>query len=94
MLLLTVGAGKCIGLWLALDDATEENGCLQFINGSHKWGLQRWYERVDSSGPGGKVLEYRGWPEYCTDKLDGDYVKVPVKAGSLVAIHGLVVHKR
>jgi hypothetical protein len=25
--------------WCALDDATIENGCLQYIKGSHKWGL-------------------------------------------------------
>lgn len=25
--------------WTGLDDATEENGCLQYIPGSHKWGL-------------------------------------------------------
>jgi ectoine hydroxylase-related dioxygenase (phytanoyl-CoA dioxygenase family) len=25
--------------WCALDDSTRENGCLQYIPGSHKWGL-------------------------------------------------------
>ena len=25
--------------WCALDDATKENGCLQYIPGSHEWGL-------------------------------------------------------
>lgn len=25
--------------WIALDDADEENGCLQYIPGSHRWGL-------------------------------------------------------
>ena len=25
--------------WCALDDATKQNGCLQYISGSHKWGL-------------------------------------------------------
>ena len=25
--------------WTGLDDASEENGCLQYIPGSHKWGL-------------------------------------------------------
>ena len=27
---------KMVGFWIALEDATEENGCLQFIPGSHK----------------------------------------------------------
>lgn len=26
----------CIGLWMPLEDATEENGCLWFVPGSHK----------------------------------------------------------
>ena len=25
--------------WIALDDATRENGCLQYVSGSHKWDL-------------------------------------------------------
>ena len=25
--------------WCGLDDATKENGCLQYIAGSHRWGL-------------------------------------------------------
>lgn len=26
-------------VWVGLDDATQENGCLQYIPGSHRWGL-------------------------------------------------------
>jgi len=26
-------------VWIALDDATEENGCLHYVPGSHRWGL-------------------------------------------------------
>src|SRR5439155_11205955 len=25
--------------WLALDEATEENGCMRVIRGSHRWGM-------------------------------------------------------
>ena len=25
--------------WIGLDDANEENGCLHYIPGSHRWGL-------------------------------------------------------
>lgn len=31
---------EMVSLWIALDDVTEESGCLQFIEGSHHWGLQ------------------------------------------------------
>jgi len=32
---------KVIGLWIALEDAEIENGCLWFIPGSHKGTLKR-----------------------------------------------------
>ncbi len=35
------GVLKVMGLWIALEDATEENGCLWFIPGSHKGGFPR-----------------------------------------------------
>lgn len=34
---------SAIGFWIALEDATIQNGCLQFINGSHKSGVHRRY---------------------------------------------------
>ena len=33
--------------WCGLDDATEENGCLQYVPGSHRWGL---LEKPDLAG--------------------------------------------
>ena len=27
----------CLGMWIALEDATEDNGCLWSVPGSHKW---------------------------------------------------------
>jgi len=35
----------CLGLWLALEDATLDNGCLWVRPGSHKEGLRRVYVR-------------------------------------------------
>ncbi|MEZ5022796.1 MAG: phytanoyl-CoA dioxygenase family protein [Chitinophagales bacterium] len=29
--------------WMAIDDATKENGCLKIIPGSHKQGFREWY---------------------------------------------------
>lgn len=36
---------KLVGFWVALEDATLENGCLWFAKGSHKSGTHRRYVR-------------------------------------------------
>ncbi|XP_058735383.1 phytanoyl-CoA dioxygenase [Vicia villosa] len=74
----------CTGLWLALEDATLSNGCLWAIPGSHKNGLVRKFYR-DEDG----VKFDRPSPSY--DKKD--FVPIEVKAGSLVVIHGNLIHQ-
>lgn len=75
------------GAWIALDDATVENGCLWVIPGSQKRGilyLQEWHgdSRFDCA------LESRGWPW-----TDADAVPVEVKAGSIVFFNGYLLHR-
>ena len=36
---------KIVGVWLALEDVTLDNGCLWFIPGSHKRGIDRRFVR-------------------------------------------------
>ncbi|CAL8995129.1 unnamed protein product [Prunus brigantina] len=74
----------CTGLWLALEDATITNGCLWAIPGSQKNGLVRRFIR----GEGGVTFD-RPSPEY--DQKD--FVPIEVKAGSLVVIHGDLIHQ-
>ena len=54
---------SCVGFWFALEDATLENGCMQFIPGGHKMGLKERHYR----GPDGKLmfetLDDTPWPE-------------------------------
>lgn len=75
---------SCTGLWLALEDATTTNGCLWAIPGSHKNGLVRRFIR-DEHG----VHFDRPSPSY--DQRE--FVPLEVKAGSLVVIHGDLVHQ-
>ncbi|CAA0832964.1 Phytanoyl-CoA dioxygenase [Striga hermonthica] len=74
----------CTGLWLALEDATITNGCLWAIPGSHKDGLVRRFIR-DESG----VHFDKPSPSY--DQKD--FVPIEVKAGTLVVIHGDLIHQ-
>ena len=75
------------GGWIALDDATVENGCLWVIPGSQKTGtmyFQEWHAdpRFDCSH------EAQGFP-YTND----DAVPVEVKAGSIVLFNGYLLHR-
>ncbi|KAL0539602.1 hypothetical protein IC582_023818 [Cucumis melo] len=74
----------CTGLWLALEDANTTNGCLWAIPGSHKNGLVRRFLRGDKG-------VYFDQPSPTYDKKD--FVPIEVKAGSLVVIHGDVIHQ-
>jgi phytanoyl-CoA hydroxylase len=74
----------CTGLWLALEDATIINGCIWAIPGSHKNGLVRRFIR----GEDGVTFD-RPSPDYDHK----DFVPIEVKAGSLVVIHGDLIHQ-
>ena len=67
-------------LWLALNDATPENGCISVLPGSHKRGL---VEHTPS--PIGLV---------CHSSDDRDQgVQASVKAGSMLVFQSLTMHK-
>ena len=75
------GAPK-ISIWIALDDATPENGCLKFIPGSHK----KVFNKTVAKGEG-FVNRIRD-----EDLGDGEQLTVPCKAGDAVFFHDLAVH--
>lgn len=85
--------GKLLCFWIPLDEATEENGCLQFLKGSHKNG--KVYTRfVRNPDPESDVLfVHQG--ESCPEGegVEGDWVTVPARPGDLVLIDGMVVQK-
>lgn len=81
---------RLMGLWIALEDTTVNNGCLSFIPGSHKDGLHGNRRMVRSSSSEGPTTMFRGEEtKYDNEK----FVSVPVKKGSAILIDGLVVHK-
>ena len=78
------------GVWIALDDATPENGCLEFIPGSHSWPVKRRLVQTNSTNEGDDLLE---WTAHVLETRDEQFVRVPVKKGDMVLIHGKVVHR-
>ncbi|KAG7241202.1 hypothetical protein INR49_025945 [Caranx melampygus] len=86
--LYTEPLGRVVGLWIALEDATVNNGCLWFIPGSHNSGISR---RMVRTPKGTRPLtDFIGRdPTYDDDK----FVAAPVKKGGVALIHGEVVHR-
>ena len=75
------------GAWMALDDATVENGCLWVIPGSHKHGIL-WPQHEHEDRRFDCALESREFPY-----TDDDAVPVEVKAGSIVFFNGYLLHR-
>lgn len=67
-----------VQVWTALDDAPENGGCLEFVPGSHRWGL--------ATPLGGVVPDDRVAQTFAP-------VAVPVKAGESVLLHNFVWHR-
>lgn len=82
---ITTTPCSTVGLWLALEDATLENGCLRVIPSSHHQGLCSQMIRSSSGELSFRKLQERTW-------LSKEAVDLPVPAGTLIALHGLLAH--
>ena len=72
--------------WCALDDATKENGCLQYVAGSHRWGL---LPKPELAG------DIQGIKDFLNDeqKKQFDHPRfAEVKAGEAIFHHSLTLH--
>jgi phytanoyl-CoA hydroxylase len=75
------------GGWIALDDATTENGCLWVIPGSHKHGIL-WPTRETTDERWDCADESVGFPY-----TDDDQVPVEVSTGAAVFFNGYLLHR-
>ncbi len=74
---------RAISIWIALDDATLENGCLFFIPGSYK-------ETAFENKGIGKNMDsiFEAYPQFIHTRA----VAAPMKAGSCSFHNGLTIH--
>ncbi|EPS44691.1 hypothetical protein H072_1326 [Dactylellina haptotyla CBS 200.50] len=90
---------SAMGFWYALEDCTVTNGCLSFIPGSHKYSpITKRLVRLNGGQDGTGFEDIpEAWPANFESKEkpeEGDrYEMAEVKAGTLVLIHGSVLHK-
>ncbi|XP_054273261.1 phytanoyl-CoA dioxygenase domain-containing protein 1 homolog isoform X2 [Macrosteles quadrilineatus] len=78
-----------VGFWIALEDATLENGCLWFVRGSHCSGVHRRFIR-NPDNTSADLLIYDKPPQIYPNSA---FRSEPVKKGTCIVIHGQVVHK-
>jgi phytanoyl-CoA hydroxylase len=79
---------KLVSFWIALDDATKENGCLWIAPGSHKSGVHRRYLR-NKDPVAQELLVYDKPVAYYQQS---SFRQVPVRRGTCILLHGQVVH--
>jgi ectoine hydroxylase-related dioxygenase (phytanoyl-CoA dioxygenase family) len=72
--------------WCALDDATKENGCLQYIPGSHKWGL------LPKPVIAGELDGIKDFLNQEQKKKFEKPIHAEVKAGEAIFHHSLTLH--
>jgi ectoine hydroxylase-related dioxygenase (phytanoyl-CoA dioxygenase family) len=74
---------KAISIWVALDDATLQNGCLYFIPGSHQ-GTK--FDKISIGRNMDSIFDV--YPQY----VKAPTVAAPMKAGSCSFHNGLTIH--
>ncbi|MES2110976.1 MAG: phytanoyl-CoA dioxygenase family protein [Bacteroidota bacterium] len=74
---------KALSIWIALDDATLQNGCLFFVPGSHR-------ETTFENKGIGKNMDsiFEVYPQF----LKTNAIAAPMKAGSCSFHNGLTIH--
>jgi phytanoyl-CoA hydroxylase len=76
---------SALTMWLALDEVTEENGCVRYLPGSHLGGL-RAHERTDTPGFSQAI------PDYDKEERNREQ-PMPAKPGDLLIHHSLTIHR-
>ncbi|KAI6905054.1 phytanoyl-CoA dioxygenase [Hortaea werneckii] len=89
---------SAVGFWYALEDCTVENGCLSFAAGSHKRApiRDRFVRNEEGTGTTFAPNEGGQWPKGLEEDKEVKkevYDLGEVKAGTLVLIHGNLLHK-
>ncbi|MEM7339678.1 MAG: phytanoyl-CoA dioxygenase family protein [Actinomycetota bacterium] len=74
-----------VGFWVALDEATEENGCLWCLPGGHRAPVRSRFRRAPA---GGTVMDV-----FDPDPYDATHARpLPAAVGTLVVLHGRLPH--
>ena len=74
---------KIVGVWLALEDVTLDNGCLWFIPGSHQRGIDRRFIRNPDPESSNLTMYTAPNPDYDHSK----FIAGPVPKGETISLN-------
>lgn len=77
---------EAVTMWMALEDVNNENGCVRYVKGSHKYGI-RSHGRTETLGFSQGITDYG-----CPNDLENE-VFHPTQAGDLLVHHSLTIHR-
>jgi phytanoyl-CoA hydroxylase len=76
-----------IGFWLAIDEATQDNGCLWALPGGHRIPVKSRFRRTpDDASTQMDVFDESPYP-------DEGWVPLEAEPGTLIALHGSLPHR-
>jgi ectoine hydroxylase-related dioxygenase (phytanoyl-CoA dioxygenase family) len=94
----TIPERMMIGVWVALEDATIENGALSVVPGSHDWDIYN-YESLGLPHPddieNGEEINYREYEKFIEHLVlikKGKRTPVPVKKGEAIIWEANLLH--
>jgi phytanoyl-CoA hydroxylase len=73
-------------MWMALEPAGDENGCVKYVKGSHLKGM-RSHGRTKTLGFSQEITDFG------TDSDMANEVSFPAKPGDLLVHHSLTIHR-
>ena len=75
-----------VTMWMALEPADDENGCVKYVKGSHLKGMRQ-HGRT-------QILGFsQGIPDFGTEDDMANEVSLPAKPGDLLVHHSLTIHR-
>ena len=77
---------EAVTMWMALEPVDEENGCVRYVKGSHRYGM-RSHGRTKTVGFSQGISDYG-----CPNDIEND-VFFQTKAGDLLVHHALTIHR-
>jgi len=77
---------EAVTMWMALESVDEENGCVRYVNKSHRYGV-RSHGRTSTLGFSQGIADYG-----CPNDIENE-VFFPTKEGDLLVHHALTIHR-